>query len=174
MKLIALAFVIVVTLLIIILTLIKSDLHYRYKALTSIALILLWLHYTDLILTPTKTYQSTTEKIIVSSAPSSSELSGSWILGFGSISTSRYYLLREEVSDGLYKDFQVKYEVYIREDKSLTTKGKFIQISNCTVRQWEYELLWFTLYGGETYTSCNFSRQEIVVPVGYVIKDLTI
>lgn len=173
MELIALSFIVIFFIAAIILTLIKSGLPKMYKVSASLALLLLWYFYTDLTYINTKTYQSITEKVIVSSAPPSSELSGSWILGFGSISTNRYYLLREEVSEGLYKDFQVKHEVYIREDKSLTCKGKFIQISNCTLDRWEYELLWFTLKSINN-PSCRFNRQEIVVPVGYVIKDLTI
>ena len=79
MELLALAFVILGFTIAVILTILKLNLATYIKTTYILALPLIWVSFTDLTLTDTKTYQSTTEKVIVSSAPSSSELSGSWI-----------------------------------------------------------------------------------------------
>tara|TARA_B100001059_G_C17712583_1_gene516297 strand:+ start:312 stop:842 length:531 start_codon:yes stop_codon:yes gene_type:complete len=123
------------------------------------------------------THNYTTTKTLVSAAPSHTQVEGSISGGFlmfsGVIGESRVYLLREEVEKGLYKDFEVKKEVYIREDDGSRNKGKFVQHFQC------YDIsTHFDLYGYEflhrTVNKCAYQKQEIVVPVGSVIKELNI
>lgn len=120
---------------------------------------------------PSRNYA--TERTIVSAQPSHTELEGNFLFFSGVISEERMYLLREEVSEGLYKDFTVKKEVYIREDNSLTDKGKFVQKFSCNKLNIEYKYLAFTIFS-KTAEYCKFNRQEIVVPKGSVIKELKI
>ena len=124
---------------------------------------------------PTRSY--TTEKVLVSTQPPHSEvsgsLSGSFLYFSGSIGENRVYLLREEISQGLYKDFQVKNEVFIREDNDLITKGKFVQYFQCYDVSLYYEIImWPTL--NNVYEDCRYVKQEIVVPVGSVVKEIKI
>ena len=119
----------------------------------------------------------TKERVLVSTSPSHTQIdgkiSGDFLMFSGVINEKRVYLLREEVSKGLYKDFEVKKEVYIREDEELTNKGKFVQHFSC------YDIsTYYDLYGYEflhtTKNKCSYQKQEIVVPVGSVIKELNI
>lgn len=120
---------------------------------------------------PAEGYTET--KTLVSTAPSHTQLSGGFTLLWGSIGTDRVYLLREEVSEGLYKDFEVRREVYLREDASLTDKGTFTKMFSCAYKKEYYGLLFWKLFERERKV-CNFSKQEIAVPVGSVIKNLSI
>lgn len=120
---------------------------------------------------PTEGYTET--KTLVSTAPSHTQLSGGFTLLWGSIGTDRVYLLREEVSEGLYKDFEVRREVYLREDTSLTDRGTFTKIFSCEYKKEYYELLFWKLFERERKV-CNFNKQEIAVPVGSVIKNLSL
>ncbi|ALM62112.1 hypothetical protein AXI64_gp120 [Vibrio phage qdvp001] len=126
-----------------------------------------------------KTYTNsyTTERTLISAAPSHTQINGSirgsFLMFSGVINENRVYLLREEVEKGLYKDFEVEHEVYIREDNTLTTKGRFVQLFKCYDVSAEYFWLGFKLFGN-TKNICSYSRQEIVVPVGSVIKELNI
>ena len=97
------------------------------------------------------THSYTKEKVLVSTAPSHTQIdgkiSGNFLMFSGVIDEKRIYLLREEVSKGLYKDFEVKKEVYIREDEKLIDKGKFVQHFSCYDTYTYYDL-----YGYEFYT----------------------
>ncbi|AGH32014.1 hypothetical protein VPIG_00157 [Vibrio phage PWH3a-P1] len=123
------------------------------------------------------THNKTITKQLVSSQPSHTQIegsvSGSFLMFRGVIEESRVYLLREEVRKGLYKDFEVKHEVYIREDVNLLNKGKFVQYFKC-YRITDY----FDLFGHKLWSkvghNCEYQKQEIVVPVGSVIKELNI
>uniref|UniRef100_A0AB39AJ88 TMhelix containing protein I n=1 Tax=Vibrio phage P018-4 TaxID=3229728 RepID=A0AB39AJ88_9CAUD len=126
-----------------------------------------------------KTYTNSyiTQRTLVSAQPSHTQINGSvsgnFLMFSGVIGENRVYLLREEVEKGLYKDFEVKHEVYIREDSSLTTKGKFVQHFKCSDITVEYFWLGMKLFNN-TNNKCEYDRQEIVVPVGSVIKELNI
>lgn len=123
----------------------------------------------------TRTY--THIKTLVSASPSHTQIdgkiSGSFLMFSGVIGESRVYLLREEVSKGLYKDFEVKHEVYIREDGSLTNDGKFVQYFNCYDISTYYDIYGWIVFDNKE-ESCYYQKQEIVVPVGSVIKELNI
>lgn len=119
----------------------------------------------------------TKEKVIVSSSPShqyiEGRVSGNFLLFSGVIEQKRAYLLREEIEDGLYKDFTVKKEVYLKEDPLLKSKGKFIQYFTC-----EHSLYWYDVYGLRLLETkketCSYKKQVISVPVGSVIKEISI
>jgi len=118
-------------------------------------------------------------RIIVSSAPPYQTLDGSihFFLGMGggSFGESTTYLLREEISKGLYLDFKGNHKVYIQEDASLKTKGKFIQTFDCVSTSHYVDLfgIWKT---GSTKPkeTCKYSKQTIIVPIGHVIKHISI
>ena len=135
--------------------------------------IVLWFAQEGCLQEEVSTRNKVVEKVLVSTAPSHTQVSGGFVLLWGAIGTNRVYLLREEVSEGLYKDFEVRHEVYIREDNTLTNKGKFTKFSECTTYRESYELLVWTLTES-TREHCTFTRQEIAVPVGSVIKNLSI
>lgn len=135
----------------------------------------IWYSSTAIKLETTKTYVKSSERVIVSANPSGTSLSGSFVLGFGSISTNRYYLLREEISEGLYKDFEVRKEVYIRESNTLPhNKGLFTQASDCKEVVFKYKILLWEIQSKEGAITCDLIRQEIIVPVDYVIKQLQV
>lgn len=118
----------------------------------------------------------TTTKVLVSTQPSHTQIEGSFggfLIVSGVINESRVYLLREEVEDGLYKDFEVKHEVYIREDNTILDKGKFVQHFQCENIILSYSWLGMVLFDKQG-EECKYSRQEIVVPKGSVIKELNI
>ncbi|UUW39748.1 putative TMhelix containing protein I [Vibrio phage VPMCC14] len=125
----------------------------------------------------TYTNSYTTQRTLVSAQPSHTQINGSisgnFLMFSGVIGEDRVYLLREEVEKGLYKDFEVKHEVYIREDESLTTKGRFVQHFKCNNINIEYIWLGMQLFRN-IKNKCEYDRQEIVVPVGSVIKELNI
>lgn len=121
------------------------------------------------------TYEtSTRSKVLVSAAPSHTQVDGSISGGFmyisGYVNEKRIYLLREEVSKGVYKDFEVKKGAYLKEDASLKNKGKFVQHFRCETEIARIELLDLQ----ESRTNCVVIGQDIVVPVGSVIKELKI
>lgn len=119
------------------------------------------------------THSYTKEKVLVSTAPSHTQIegkiSGNFLMFSGVLDEKRVYLLREEISKGLYKDFEVKKEVYIREDNRLTNKGKFVQHFSCHDISTYYDLYGYELLH-TTKNKCSYQKQEIVVPVGSVIK----
>jgi len=123
------------------------------------------------------THKGQVTKHLVSAAPSHTQINGSvggnFLFFSGIIQENRVYLLREEVEEGLYKDFEVKKEVYIREDSSLTDRGKFVQYFNCKDITRSYEYAIWELYR-ETNNECSYQKQEIIVPKGSVIKELNI
>jgi hypothetical protein len=127
--------------------------------------------------TQTFTHKGYVTKHLVSAAPSHTQIngsvSGSFLFFSGVIQESRVYLLREEVEKGLYKDFEVKHEVYIREDSSLTNRGKFVQYYDCKDVTKSYEYFIWELYS-KTENECFYQKQEIIVPSGSVIKELNI
>lgn len=117
-------------------------------------------------------------RILVSAQPSHTQLEGSIHGAFsvivGVINESRVYLLREEISEGLYKDFEVREEVYIRENPELSDRGKFVKYYNCYNHN-----VYLDLYGWQPIKfapeyKCYYKRQEIEVPKGAVIKELNI
>jgi len=123
------------------------------------------------------THKGHITKYLVSAAPSHTQIngnvSGSFLFFSGMIQESRVYLLREEVEEGLYKDFEVKHEVYIREDAILTDRGKFVQYFDCKDVTKSYEYFIWEVYN-ETKNECFYQKQEIIVPKGSVIKELNI
>lgn len=123
-------------------------------------------------------YNKTEVRKIVSASPSNTQIngsiSGSFLFFGGVVNESRYYLLREEVQPGLYKDFEVKHEVYIREDPNLKDSGKFVKIYKCNKLKGTYDIFGYQPIEPRYMTKCKYQRQEIVVPQGFVIKDLTI
>jgi hypothetical protein len=123
------------------------------------------------------THDKITTKILISAQPSHTQIegsvSGSFLMFSGVIGESRVYLLREEVEKGLYKDFEVKHEVYIREDGNLMNKGKFVQYFKCYKITDYFDLFGYKLWSKTGY-NCEYQKQEIVVPVGSVIKELNI
>ncbi|CAL9955543.1 hypothetical protein VPHF99_0010 [Vibrio phage F99] len=123
------------------------------------------------------THKGYTTKQLVSAAPSHTQIhgnvSGNFLFFSGMIQESRVYLLREEVETGLYKDFEVKHEVYIREDNSLTDRGKFVKYFDCKDVTKSYEYFVWEFYN-ETKNECFYQKQEIIVPKGSVIKELNI
>lgn len=118
------------------------------------------------------------QKVLVSAAPSHTQINGSisgnFLMFSGVIGEQRVYLLREEVSKGLYKDFEVKHEVYIREDESLTDKGKFVQYFKCYNKTVVLDFYGWQVLSLPAKYDCDYQRQEIVVPQGSVIKELNI
>lgn len=127
--------------------------------------------------TRTLTHKDHVTKHLVSAAPSHTQINGSiggnFLFFSGVIQENRVYLLREEVEKDLYKDFEVKQEVYIREDNSLTNRGKFVQYYNCKDVTKSYEYFLWELYN-KTENKCFYQKQEIIVPSGSVIKELSI
>lgn len=123
------------------------------------------------------THDKVTTRTLVSAQPSHTQIngniSGNFLMFSGVIGEQRVYLLREEIEKGLYKDFEVKYEVYIREDKSLTSKGKFKQYFKCYKLR-DYFSAFDTQVLSRVKYECEYQKQEIVVPVGSVIKELNI
>ena len=123
------------------------------------------------------THKGYNMKHLVSAAPSHTQINGSvggnFLFFSGMIQESRVYLLREEVEAGLYKDFEVKHEVYIREDDSLTDRGKFVKYFDCKDVTKSYEYFIWEFYN-ETKNECFYQKQEIIVPKGSVIKELNI
>lgn len=117
------------------------------------------------------------EKVIVSSSPShqyiEGRVGGGFLLFSGMIEQKRAYLLREEIEEGLYKDFTVKEEVYLKEDPLLKSKGKFKQYFTC-----KHSLFWYDVYGLRLLETkeetCSYTKQVISVPVGSVIKEIKI
>ena len=139
-----------------------------------VSLLVLWGCSSGLEITEHSHYKREDVRNLVSASPSESEIDGAfWFFG-GVINESRYYLLRWEVEPHLYKDFQVKNEVYIREDPNLVNTGKFVQFFDCHYENVSYDLVGLRVYQGEDEKICSYSRQEIIVPMGYVIKDLNI
>ena len=134
---------------------------------------LFWLLACDYVRTdaPSAGYEDT--KVLVSTAPSHTQVSGGFVLFWGSIGTSRVYLLREEVSEGLYKDFEVRHEVFIKEDDTLTNTGLFTQEFTCTTRNEYYKVLFWKVVD-TTEERCKYVRQIISVPTGSVIKNISI
>lgn len=124
------------------------------------------------------TYDKNEVRKIVSASPPNSQINGSiggsFLFFGGVVNESRYYLLREEVEPGLYKDFEVKQEVYIREDSNLKDSGKFIQVYKCNKLKGTYDIFGYQPIEPRYITKCQYQRQEIIVPQGFVIKDLTI
>ncbi|AUR84677.1 TMhelix containing protein [Vibrio phage 1.063.O._10N.261.45.C7] len=127
--------------------------------------------------TQTFTHKGYVTKHLVSAAPSHTQINGNiegnFLFFAGVIQENRVYLLREEVEKGLYKDFEVKHEVYIREDSSLTNRGKFVQYYDCKDVTKSYEYFIWELYN-KTENKCFYQKQEIIVPSGSVIKELNI
>ncbi|UOK16885.1 hypothetical protein [Vibrio phage phiKT1024] len=123
-------------------------------------------------------YQKESVRKLVSASPSNTKINGSidgsFLFFGGVVNESRYYLLREEVEPGLYKDFEVKHEVYIREDANLKDSGKFVQLYKCHKLEGTYDIFGYQPIEPRYITKCKYKRQEIVVPQGFVIKDLTI
>lgn len=121
--------------------------------------------------------QQTKERVLVSTSPSHTQIdgnmNGSFLYFSGSIGEVRVYLLREKVSEGLYEDFQVKNKVYIREDSSLKNTGRFIQNFQCKNVHESYEFILWKIVD-MSYEMCEYMNQEIVVPVGSVVKEIVI
>lgn len=108
------------------------------------------------------------------SASQETRYQGSFSLLYGTLNQKRYYLLREEIRDGYYKDFEVKHEVYIREDREMEkNKGEFVQIFKCRKQISKFRLAFIFEINEESET-CKYDRQEIVVPYGHVVKEISI
>lgn len=125
--------------------------------------------------TNTSTEITQQNKLVSVSSPSS-QVEGSFsgfLIYSGYVGESRVYYLREEIREGLYKDLTVKKEVYLREDDSLVDTGKFLQYSKCYYLEESYTIAWWKVYEPVVKRMCKFSHQEIVVPKGVVIKDMT-
>lgn len=121
---------------------------------------------------------TTREKILVSAQPSHTQIEGhvrgNFMMFSGVVGEKRVYLLREEVQTGLYKDFEVQGETYIREDDSMSDKGKFKQYYTCNDVKIVLDFYgWKPLDLGTEY-KCKLVKQEIIVPKGSVIKELNI
>lgn len=120
----------------------------------------------------------TITKKLVSASPSEKYLDGSFSMfmgtGSGGLETKRYYLVRERIREGLYKDLMIKHEVYIEERESLPKgEGLFEQDYTCKTLDVSYKMLFWKLH--KVYKNqCEYSSQRIVVPKGYVIKELRI
>lgn len=99
-------------------------------------------------------------------------LSSSFVLFSGIIEQSRYYILREEVEPGLYRDLEVKSGAFLREDSSLNDRGIFKTYRKCADYETEYRILGINLKESERRTECQLDRREIVVPSGYIIQEL--
>lgn len=144
------------------------------KWILQLVVVIFWLAGTDFSNPDISSREYSTNRTIVSASPSNTTSSGYFILGSGSIGSKRYYLLREEIENGLYQDFEVDGTVYIRERETTNHKGVLEQKYICTTSQLNYRILWYVAYEKYVQESCVTSRQEIIVPVGYVIKDLNI
>lgn len=119
-------------------------------------------------------YEGSVKKVLVSASPSSTKTEGSFLLFVGSLSETRYYLLREEVEDLLYKDFEVKAkDTYLREDSTLKGKGLYVESYDCKDIKKSYVLLVWVIAEKEKQP-CNLRRKEIRVPLGSVIKELKV
>lgn len=129
--------------------------------------VILFILTTDIEYKVTGHYTKTDK--LVSVAPSDTQLNGSFVLGSGHVNESRYYLLRKEISPNRYRDFEVKHEVDIVEDHTLVNSGKFKQYFICTKTVYDNILFKFNLP-----EKCGYQRQEIIVPKGYVVKNLSI
>ena len=132
-----------------------------------------WLTSCDYVRTDTPSADYEDTKVLVSTAPSHTQVSGGFVLFWGSIGTDRVYLLREEVSEGLYKDFEVHHEVFIKEDDTLTNTGLFTQEFTCTTVNEYYKVLFWKVVD-TTEERCKYVRQIISVPTGSVIKNISI
>lgn len=117
------------------------------------------------------------EKLIVSSSPSSLKtegiIGGNFLFFSGYVSQSRYYLLREQIEEGLYKDFEVNGEVYLRESVTFLNQGKYTEEYHCYDKTESYTLFWKT-WTGEKEQHCDLKRQEIIVPVDSIIKEISL
>lgn len=136
-----------------------------------------WWYSFDLTITQEQTEGYKTTKTLVSTSPFESYLQGSFSLfmgtGSGELETKRWYLLREQIREGLYKDFTVKEEVYIEERESLPKdKGLFEQYFSCQTNTASYRMFVWEI--DKTKEECKFNKQTIAVPKGFVIKELRI
>lgn len=146
---------------------------YKVLGCTLLLLTLWWVQdgYKEDIL---KEYDGSVKKVLVSASPSNTKTEGGFLLFVGSLSETRYYLLREEVEALLYKDFEVTAkDTYLREDTELKGKGLYVELYDCKDVKKSYILLVWEIIEKEVQ-SCNLRRKEVRVPIGSVIKELKV
>lgn len=83
------------------------------------------------------------------------------------------YKLKEQLSNGSYKDFTVKNKVSLYGDKTLKDEGKYIQVFTCDTLDINYKYLMFTLWN-KTLEDCKYVRQEIVIPDDDIVREFEI
>lgn len=150
---------------------------FRYKLLILIGASVTWWYSFDFNYDITYSRSYTTTKTLVSASPSESYLEGSFQIfmgtGGGSVETKRWYLLREELRHGLYKDLTVKKDVFIEERDNLPKgKGLFEQNFTCNKHHTSYRMFLWTIE--DVDEKCAYQSQTIVVPRGFVIKEIRI
>lgn len=138
-----------------------------------IALLCFYLQFIEVKQVDTDSYYTEETVTIVSAAPPSNITTGNFVLGSGTIGNRIGYLLRSEIKEGLYKDFQVVHDVFIKEEPDLTTKGLFTKRFKC-----HKEVRTFVVAGSVLEKAinerCRFFDQTIHVPVGHVVKYISI
>lgn len=148
-----------------------------YQLSISLVLLLTWTLQEGYGKQTSEPYTVTQEKLLVSASPShlksEGDIGGGFLFFSGYFDQKRYYLLREEVSESLYKDFEVSGEVYLRESSDWKEKGLYKVDYTCEDVTSSYTLLWKKI-AEQTWQNCDDGVKEIIVPKGSVIKELKV